>query len=239
MADVCLYLSKKDFKYCSQLTNSVGSSCNWYNDPISKESYINYIKHFDDEYVNLEWKVLDKNGDVLINNIDLHMKKMLNDYFKNNNIKLKAKSCRVENSIINTDNGLEFFELGTRERRIHDLIKKDIPAIIAIGPSGGSLNGKKGIDFLEYKELLSEQLGEPEYIKYDTVDSHYVTVTAVIYDHIKEESNPEESVMYQISTWGKEMYIYEYDYIEYIKLGVNNPILNNSYFNNVIYITEE
>lgn len=102
---------------------------------------------------------------------------------------------------------------------IEEMLSKDIPVILAIGPNSPNIWGKKGIPFYERKEIdyrdtdgKSTVRTKPYYyqaIKQD-VNSHYVTVTGIIKDDVAGR------IMLRISSWGAMYYINYEEYRDYI-----------------------
>lgn len=99
---------------------------------------------------------------------------------------------------------------------IEEMLKQDIPVILAIGPNSPNLWGKKGIPFYERREIdyQDEQSSEnkkPYYYKVvkQGINGHYVTVTGIIKDDVAGR------IMLRISSWGKQYYINYEEYRDY------------------------
>ncbi len=111
---------------------------------------------------------------------------------------------------------------------MEEMLYKDIPVILSIGPNTPKLWGKKGIPFYEYREIEYREISpnreppsdgtdqipvkKPYYYKaaQQNVNSHYITVTGIIKDEIAGR------IMLRISSWGKEYYINYEEYWDYI-----------------------
>jgi hypothetical protein len=102
---------------------------------------------------------------------------------------------------------------------IEEMLQKDIPVILSIGPNTPKLWGKNGIPLYELCEINyqepgsnSEEAAKPYYYKAvkQDVKGHYVTVTGLIKDDISSR------IMLSISSWGKKYYINYEEYRDYI-----------------------
>ncbi len=107
---------------------------------------------------------------------------------------------------------------------IEEMLQKDIPVILSIGPNTPNLWGKEGIPFYELKEIdyhepredteeKPEEMSKPYYyhaVK-QRISGHYVTVTALIKDEVTDR------IMLRISSWGKQYYINYEEYWDYIE----------------------
>jgi hypothetical protein len=102
---------------------------------------------------------------------------------------------------------------------MEEMLHKDIPVILSIGPNTPNLWGKKGVPFYERKEIdyqddsdQSAEVLKPYYYKEvkKAVNGHYVTVTGIIKDNVTGR------IMLRISSWGKQYYINYEEYREYI-----------------------
>lgn len=223
MSDTILYLSRKDSNLDTTWTNSVSK-----NNPLCFDEYRDYVVAFNNRFVKLDaaidldvyflkWKI----GSIFTNTNDGRMGIILNDYFESNNLHLKANWCSVENSIYAEGH---WFEVGTRKRRINDMIKNDIPAVISVGPGGDGVNCYD-IDTSSSSKVLSYK---------DTgvnITSHYFTVTAIIEDKIKVANGDYDAIMYEVSTWGEKYYVSEKEIRDFIST-------HSSLFTNVLYIEE-
>lgn len=91
--------------------------------------------------------------------------------------------------------------------RIDEMISKDIPVILAVGPNFPVVWGKHKLTFYT-------KAGEGKHIPTTKTCAHFVTVTG------------REGVYLQISSWGKEYYIDIREYKEYVK-QYSNPLVSN------------
>ena len=221
MADTMLYMSRKDSNYETSLTSSVSK-----NNPVTFEEYRDYVIAFNNEYVKLDvaidldiyflwWKL----GNIHTNTNDGNMGDILNDYFESNDLDLKAKWCYVENGIYAEGH---WFETGTRARRVRDMLKNDIPAIISVGPG----------DVIKAYDI-DDSSDTPAYKDTNqSISNHYFTITAVIDDKIKQKNGDYDAIMYEVSTWGQKYYISEKEIRDFIGT-------HSSLFTNVLYIEEK
>jgi hypothetical protein len=102
---------------------------------------------------------------------------------------------------------------------IEEMLKQDIPVILAIGPNSPNLWGKKGIPFYERREIDYQDSDEPspenkkpyyyKAVKHN-INGHYVTVTGIIKDDVAGR------IMLRISSWGKQYYINYEEYRDYV-----------------------
>ncbi|MDF2941606.1 MAG: hypothetical protein K0S01_464 [Herbinix sp.] len=116
---------------------------------------------------------------------------------------------------------------------IEEMLHKDIPVILSIGPNTPKLWGKKGIPFYERREIdyqenadQNPEVGKPYYYKMvkQNVNGHYVTVTGLIKDVVTER------IMLRISSWGKQYYINYEEYRDYIE---NN---SGTFTSSIVYV---
>jgi hypothetical protein len=103
---------------------------------------------------------------------------------------------------------------------MEEMLGKDIPVILAIGPNTPNLWGKKGVPFYERKEIEYQESDEPSsegekpyYYKAikQAINGHYVTVTGIIKDDVAGR------IMLRISSWGKQYYINYEEYRDYVE----------------------
>ncbi len=229
MADVLLYLSRKNDKYDTMWTHNISKS-----NPISFDEYKKYVLDFNSCYVQLGpaididvyfmWFKLVNIKSNKINNVDGNLGIMLNKYFKDFDIDLDANWGSVENSIYSEGH---WFETGTRERRIRDMIKNDIPAIISVGAMFSD-------DSIHCYDLDSTPSAEGLHFidTGKTIANHYFTVTGIIDDEIKKENGDFDAIMYEISSWGEKYYVSEAEIRKHISH-------HSSLFSNVLYIEEK
>lgn len=192
-SDLILYLSRKDKKFSTPLTDLVPKT-----DYISLEDYKKFVLTFDALYIRLKWYYPFGIGG--INTFDRLKTSKLNDYFEDNYINLKANWGWVENA---------YFEKvldskpSLRTERIKGMIANDIPAIIS-AESGAGI-GKYDID------TADSSLGKGVVYrkKEGVIHNHYFTVTDIIEDKIKFEKGESDYCMYEISSWGQKYYVSE------------------------------
>ncbi len=107
--------------------------------------------------------------------------------------------------------------------RMEEMLGRDLPVILSIGPNVPKLWGRKGIPFYELKEIdyldpgakgqePMTEASKPYYYKTveEGINGHYVTVTALIKDEVTGR------IMLRISSWGKQYYINYEEYRDYI-----------------------
>jgi hypothetical protein len=122
-SDLILYLSRKDKKYSTQLTELVPKT-----DYIFLQDYKQFVLAFDALYIQLEWYL--PFGTFGINTFDRYKTSKINKYFDDNDINLEANWGYLENGIIDA---IPLYSLSLRARRIKTMIEKDFPAIISVG----------------------------------------------------------------------------------------------------------
>lgn len=108
---------------------------------------------------------------------------------------------------------------------IEEMLEKDIPVILSIGPNTPNLWGRKGISFYELREIdfhpsalqtdteYTVEIPKPYYykaVKYD-INGHYVTVTGLIKDELTGR------IMLRISSWGSLYYMNYEEYRDYVE----------------------
>ena len=226
MCDTILYLAKTNEKYRTELTNRVRDI----NANLSFDEYFDIVKRFNDRYARMdmddpfELKIFGwtKKIDFGTNTNDRHMGDILTSYFSNYDIKLEASWCYTENNIYADGH---WFEKNTRDRRIKEMISNDIPAIISIGPGIGD-------PLILYKKEKVEPGMSASYVRSATTKGHYLTVTAIIEDKVKQEKGEFDSVMYEVSSWGNKYYISQEDLRDHVHLS-------SSITTNVVYIKEK
>ena len=124
--------------------------------------------------------------------------------------------------------------------RIEEMLGKDIPVILSIGPNTPRLWGKKGIPFYELKEIdyqvpgtkvteASEEVSKPYYYKAvnQDINGHYVTVTALIKDEVTGR------IMLRISSWGRQYYVNYEEYRDYIES------YGGTFTSSLVYVSQE
>lgn len=195
-SDILLYMaivdSNKNSVYTSIVTDkTLGLK-------IDKEDYKNYITRMNDKVFSTV-RIIGVDG--------LSMARMMNTYFEDNSIDLKAKW------------GVKFSDL---KGYIKEMLDKDIPVCLSIGDSSDDLKIYIPTDETMMKFPLQYN------IWYET-DNHYVTVTGMVEDRIRNKT------FLQISTWGDKCYI---DFDEYCLFVEGNGFLKTT-FSNILYIYED
>ncbi len=197
-ADLFLYLALHRKSFQTEITALAINKEN----KINHSDYIAYLRHINTEYTKTRpyLAVLGPAAAYAINS-----------YSKDYGLGLKAswKWC------------LTYFDM---YHLIEEMLRKDIPVILSIGPNTPKLWGRKGIPFYVLKEIdyleprenteeNSEEISKPYYYHavHQNVCGHYVTVTALIKDEITDR------IMLRISSWGKQYYINYEEYWDYIE----------------------
>ncbi len=138
---------------------------------------------------------------------------------------------------------------------IEEMLWKDLPVILSIGPNTPKLWGKRGIPFYELKEIdyqepaptsgeepsdtallttdedgdeKQKSVSKPYYYqaKVQNVCGHYVTVTGLIKDELTSQ------IMLRISSWGKQYYINYEEYRNYIEY------IGGTFTSSLVYVKE-
>lgn len=91
--------------------------------------------------------------------------------------------------------------------RTDEMLAKDIPVIMAVGPNFPNFRGKQKLN-------MYTKTGSGNYIRTVKTKAHFVTVTG------------RDGIWLQISSWGKEYYIDIREYREYVK-RYSSPMLSN------------
>lgn len=165
---------------------------------IKYENYDPYIRKINNEYTKTRH---------VIAVLGTKIASAINSYSKNYGLGLKA----------NWKLALTYYDMLDI---IQEMLEQDIPVILSIGPNTPNVWGKKGIPFYERKEIeiqLSEDAStegsKPYYYKVvqQSVNSHYVTVTAIVKDDVAGQ------IMLRISSWGKQYYINYEEYRNYVE----------------------
>ncbi len=116
---------------------------------------------------------------------------------------------------------------------IEEMLQKDIPVILSIGPNTPNLWGKKGIPFYDRREIdyqantdETSEASKPYYYKAvkQDINGHYVTVTGLIKDDVTEQ------IMLRISSWGKQYYINYEEYRDYIETS------SGTFTSSIVYV---
>lgn len=165
---------------------------------------------------------------ILFDNYDMYVRLIHDQYTKTRRI-LAVLGPAIAKAI-NTYSELHSFDLNASWKwkltyydmleMIEEMLKRDIPVILSIGPNTPKLWGKKGISFYERCEIdyldhadQSGEVAKPYYYKVvkQDINGHYVTVTALIKDDITGQ------IMLRISSWGKQFYINYEEYRDYVE----------------------
>lgn len=100
------------------------------------------------------------------------------------------------------------------ERRISEMLARDIPVILAIGQNFPAV-------WQQNQLILYRKSPQGDYRQYSSAKAHFVTVTGT-----------DEEWM-RISSWGKELYISRREYRAYVEAH------SNSLLSNIVYIKEK
>ena len=195
-ADLFLYLALQKKAYITAVTDFIKSE-----DKIYFDDYTSYLRKINDRYTKTR-RYLAVLGPKVASAI--------NSYSANYGLGLKATWKWSLNYY-------DMYDL------IEDMLWKDLPVILTIGPNTPNLRGKKGIpfyerkeiDYLEASEAAEEESEEPSKPYYyhavkQNINSHYVMVTALIKDEVTGR------IMLRISSWGKQYYINYEEYRDYV-----------------------
>lgn len=106
----------------------------------------------------------------------------MNRYFRHYRIDLRASWCIRPGKIL---------------PRIEEMLRQDMPVILAIGPNFPYVFGKQKVTFYRKEN--------GEYLPATAVKAHFVVVTGMIDNYL------------QISSWGKEYYLSWPEYQKYMK----------------------
>ncbi|MCM1316057.1 MAG: hypothetical protein NC205_03310 [Prevotella sp.] len=210
MADLVLYLARRDPDIFGTGVTNIANVSN----PIDFNKYKEYILGFNKSYIDFHkpWY-----GFVGVNSNDGNMGTLLDDYFKYNSINYNARWCGFEISRT-TEN--------ICAKRIKDMISRDMPVIISIGPA----SDKDALHL--YNRSKDDLYKKAVYSSIRSVKNHYFNVTAVIEDNVRKEIDNFDGVMYEVSTWGEKYYMSEKEMSDFIKT-------HNADFTNLVYIEEK
>lgn len=191
-ADMLLYLAMQNDSMQTSMTNAVLQ-----DDKLVKyDNYENYVRQIDKHYTNTRHIIAVLGPKVAF---------AINSYANKYKLGLKAK-WRWK---------LTYYDMLDV---IEEMLRMDIPVILAIGPNSPNLWGKKGIPFYKRKEIYIDDivnsiLKEKPYYYQEVkqgVNGHYVVVTGLIKDDIAGR------IMLRISSWGEMYYINYEEYRDYI-----------------------
>lgn len=213
-ADLFLYLAIQSDAYRSGVTESVlhGTVSAYYKD------YMSYVRKVNAYYTKTKRYIA-----VLGPRIAY----VFNSYARTYQFRLRARWKLA----------LSYYDM---LERIEEMLSRDIPVILSIGPNTPFLWKNEGINFYS-RDILNEEdntIGEksptdnnssilsPSLYRYrpvkSNVNSHYVTVTG-LYKIEKSNragqeqySNGDGKIMLRISSWGKLYYINYNEYRDYI-----------------------
>ena len=197
ICDICLYISGQSNRNRSPLTDD------YKNGVIGSQEYIEYVKSFNDLYINLHHRNDPIGRKFQMNNLDGKTGKVMTTYFKSNMIPMKVAAHSIKDP--KNLGGRAIYELPSY-KEICESIRNDLPVIIGISPSG-----KENAVPMYVKKRNQMTFGFKT-----TTQNHYVTVTGVITD---KSGKPENSVMYRVASWGKEFYINAADLHKHLSCG--------------------
>lgn len=194
-ADILLYLSLKDGKYETAKTDLISFDS---SNNVDYDSYIGYIYQMNAAYLPVpRW--IGKLGPDIAFGIDC--------YSLFNGLGLNAKWCTSKDKML---------------PRIIEMLDDDIPITLGIYTSKD-----EGINFY----ALDPQANDPYNLTLNgdkaysnKVNSHYVTITGMLIDDVKNQT------ILEISSWGRKYYINYEEYIEFVDKN------SNYVFNNIVYI---
>ena len=182
-ADLFLYLAIKSDLYRNGVTESVlqGTDSAYYKD------YMSYVRKVNAYYTKTKRYIA-----VLGPRIAY----AFNSYARTYRFKLRARWKL----------GLSYYDMLAS---IEEMLSRDIPIILSIGPNTPFLWKNNGISF--YTKNVIDEADRYHPVK-SNVNSHYVTVTG-IYNNL---TDCKEKIMLRISSWGKLYYINYNEYRDYI-----------------------
>lgn len=220
-ADVILYLTlQNNFLQSPDTKLALQGSCSLQdNESIQYNNYISYVNKINDQYTKTR-RIIAVLGPKLAS--------AMNEYTKQYDLDYRA-SWKWR---------LNYYDMYAM---IEEMLSEDIPVILSIGPNTPNLWGKKGISFYEKIESentaavnkdinLSDDLNNSPPTCYKAVcqdiNSHYVTVTALIKD------DATNTIMLRISSWGRQYYINYVEYRDYVE-NFSSPITSS-----IVYLTK-
>lgn len=194
-ADLFLYLAIRKDAYRNAVTESVlqGTDSAYYKD------YLAYVRKINEYYTKTRRYIAVLGPQVAIS---------FNSYARTYQLKHRAKWKLT----------LTYYDM---LEQIEEMLSRDIPVILSIGPNTPAIWGKKGISFYQRYTKDTPIDGEAakpvslagayhyKAVKHD-INSHYVTVTGMYKDASAAR------IMLRISSWGKPFYIDYEEYREYI-----------------------
>lgn len=203
-ADLFLYLAIQNDAYRSGVTESVlqGTNSAYY------KNYMSYVRKVNTYYTKTKRYIA-----VLGPRIAY----AFNSYARTYQFRLRARWKLT----------LSYYDM---LERIEEMLSRDIPVILSIGPNTPLLWKNEGVTFYS-RDILNEadnnsSIPSPSLYRYlpvkNNVNSHYVTVTGLYKMEksnraVQEQySNGDGKIMLRISSWGKLYYINYNEYRDYI-----------------------
>jgi hypothetical protein len=220
-ADLFLYLAIKSDTYRTGVTESVlqGTDSAYYKD------YMSYVRKVNAYYTKTKRYIAVLGPRIAYS---------FNSYARTYQFNLRA-SWKLR---------LSYYDM---LERICEMLSREIPVILSIGPNTPLIWGNEGInfysrdisneinDFSEEDNLLHTTLYSYKPVK-NNVNSHYVTVTGIYYLESNENKDQEKSsngkrkIMLSISSWGKPYFIDYNEYRDYI------DNIGGTFTSSIIYI---
>jgi hypothetical protein len=196
-ADLFLYLAIKSDAYRNGVTESVlkGTDSAYYKD------YMSYVRKVNTYYTKTKRYIAV---------LGPRIAHAFNSYARIYQYRLRAKWKL----------GLSYYDMLAY---IEEMLSRDIPIILSIGPNTPFLWQNKGISF--YNREVINDTDHYQQVR-SNVNSHYVTITG-IYNQL---TNNKEKIMLHISSWGKSFYINYNEYRDYI------DNVGDSFTSSMIYI---
>lgn len=188
-ADIFLYLAIKNDAYRSGVTESVlqGTDSAYYKD------YMSYVRKINIYYTKTKPYIAVLGPKIAY---------AFNSYARTYKFNLRAKWKLT----------LSYYDM---LEYIEEMLSRDIPIILSIGPNTPFMWKKNGI-FLYKRESLDNPDDSTTYYRYIPVKSnvygHYVTVTGIY-----KSLNGNGKIMLRVSSWGKPYYIDYNEYRDYIE----------------------
>lgn len=193
-SDVLLYLAQKDEKYATDRTKQVLQDENGVFD---YESYVNYIYGMYQGY----FRVIPNYG----TNAPLFATGM-GAYNMCNQLGLKIQWCHSKVKLLS---------------RMKEMLENDIPCPLSI--TYNDLKGQGGVHFYDMLPTETEpyRLAVKNYKP--TVSGHYVVVTGLLEDRVKNQT------ILEISSWGRKYYVNYEELLEHIEKYSDFMLSNITY----------
>lgn len=163
---------------------------------LNYDTYMDYLYYMSDRY----FTVLPMVG-AIGTNISLG----INHYCADNKLGLNAKWCTSKKKMLS---------------RIKKMLENDIPVTFSIGPYKEGY----GINFYDWEPKTNDIYSFVIKNKPDKVAAHYVTITGMMIDKVKNQT------ILEISSWGKKFYINYEEYSTFVDK------YSNYVFSNIVYI---